>query len=81
MERLVILLYSLDNINGIVDRRLLNLDRLKSALKRTVLFYMLSVFLESRGSYYSDLTLESAGFKRFAALMLPSEVSPAPAIL
>ena len=40
-----IFLYSLDNLDGIRDARLLNFDRLESTLKSGILFNILSIFV------------------------------------
>jgi hypothetical protein len=78
VEVLEIGLQALQDLDGVRDARLVDIDLLEPAHKCPVLFEELAVFLVGGRADAADAPAASAGFSRLEASIAPPEVAPAP---
>ena len=64
--------------NGVLDRRLVDVDLGEPAHQRAILFEMLAIFLQVVEPMQRMVPDASAGFSKLEASIAPPEVAPAP---
>jgi hypothetical protein len=76
VELLEIRLQALQDLDGVLDRRLVDVDLLEAADQRAVLLEKLAELLVGGRADAADQPEESAGFSRLDASIAPPEVAP-----